>query len=49
MIPHYSGSERLGNFMQEHGLDHKRFESYRKDHLKHLEANHPVDLAENAL
>lgn len=49
MIPHYSGSERLGNFMQENGLDHRRFETYRKEHLKHLEANHPVDLAENAL
>jgi Kef-type K+ transport system membrane component KefB/Trk K+ transport system NAD-binding subunit len=49
MIPHYSGSEHLGNFLEQNGIERKHFDTYRADHLKHLEANHPVDLAEEAI
>ena len=49
MIPHYAGSESLGNFMQENGIERRHFDAYREKHLKNLEANHPIDLAEDAL
>lgn len=49
MIPHYSGSESLGNFLESNGVERKHFDAYRANHLKHLEANHPVDLAEEAI
>lgn len=30
MLPHYLGSERIGNFIKKHGFNHKAFENYRK-------------------
>jgi Kef-type K+ transport system membrane component KefB/Trk K+ transport system NAD-binding subunit len=49
MIPHYAGSESLGNFIQENGIDKRHFDNYRAEHLAHLEANHPVGAAEESL
>ncbi len=49
MIPHYAGSEHLGNFLETNGIERKHFDTYRTEHLRKLEANHPVDLAEEAL
>ncbi len=49
MIPHYAGSESLGTFIQENGIDKRHFDSYRAEHLAHLEANHPVGIAEDAV
>lgn len=49
MIPHYAGSESLGNFIQANGIDKRHFDRYRAEHLEHLESNHPVGLAEDAL
>lgn len=49
MIPHYAGSERLGNFLEKNGVERRHFDSYRSEHLKQLEANHPIDIAEEAL
>lgn len=49
MIPHYSGSERLGSFLATNGIEKHHFDKYRADHLKQLEVDHPVDLAEEAI
>jgi len=49
MIPHYAGSEAIGNFIQANGISRRHFERYRSQHLEHLKANHPVNLAEQAL
>jgi Kef-type K+ transport system membrane component KefB len=49
MIPHYAGSERLGQFIQKHGLSREHFDRYRSHHLKHLQARHPVTPAEESL
>jgi Kef-type K+ transport system membrane component KefB/Trk K+ transport system NAD-binding subunit len=49
MIPHYAGSERLGSFLEKNGIERHHFDNYRQKHLKQLEANHPIDLAEEAL
>jgi len=49
MIPHYAGSESVGQFISKHGVEKQHFDTYRAKHLAHLEANHPVDLAEASL
>lgn len=49
MIPHYAGSEHLGNFLEANGVERKHFDAYRTEHLRKLEANHPIDLAEEAI
>jgi len=49
MIPHYTGSERLGSYLQENGIERHHFDAYREKHLKNLEASHPIDLAEEAI
>jgi len=49
MIPHYSGSERLGSFLADNGIEKHHFDEYRADHLKKLKTSHPVDLAEEAI
>ena len=33
MLPHYLGSERIGNFIRKHGFNHKAFDAYRKQHV----------------
>jgi Kef-type K+ transport system membrane component KefB/Trk K+ transport system NAD-binding subunit len=50
MIPHYAGSERLGRVLEKHGFENREhFDKYRARHLKHLQARHPVTLAEQSL
>ena len=33
MLPHFLGSERIGNFIKKNGFDHDSFASYRKQHM----------------
>jgi Kef-type K+ transport system membrane component KefB/Trk K+ transport system NAD-binding subunit len=49
MIPHFAGSERLSALIHRNGIDHAHFDRYRAKHLQHLEANHPLTLAEEAI
>ncbi len=49
MIPHYAGSEQLSSLIQRNGIDRQHFDRYRTKHLQHLEANHPLSIAEDAL
>lgn len=49
MIPHYAGSERLSSLIERNGIDRRHFDRYRARHLQHLEASHPLSLAEEAV
>jgi len=49
MIPHFAGSERLSSLIIRNGFDKKHFDRYRQRHLEHLEKNHPLTLAEEAI
>jgi Kef-type K+ transport system membrane component KefB len=49
MIPHFAGSERLSSLIQRNGIDKQHFDRYRQRHLEHLEKNHPLTLAEEAI
>jgi Kef-type K+ transport system membrane component KefB/voltage-gated potassium channel Kch len=49
MIPHYAGSERLSSLIHRNGIDRRHFDRYRTRHLEHLEKNHPLTLAEEAI
>ena len=49
MIPHYAGSERLSSLIQKNGIERAHFDRYRARHLQHLEASHPLTLAEEAV
>ena len=49
MIPHFAGSERLSSLIQRNGIDRQHFDRYRSKHLQHLQANHPLTLAEEAI
>jgi Kef-type K+ transport system membrane component KefB len=49
MIPHYAGSEQLSSLIQRNGIDRQHFDRYRAKHLHHLEANHPLSIAEDAV
>jgi len=33
MLPHFLGSERIGNFIKKNGFNHKAFDAYRKQHV----------------
>lgn len=33
MLPHFLGSERIGNFIKKNGFDHRAFATYRKQHV----------------
>lgn len=48
MIPHYAGSEHLSSLIQHNGIDRQHFDSLRDKHLKHLQSNHPLGVAEDA-
>jgi voltage-gated potassium channel Kch len=41
MIPHYIGSERIGQFIKRAGLDKNEFKKFREKHLAHLESHGP--------
>jgi Kef-type K+ transport system membrane component KefB/voltage-gated potassium channel Kch len=49
MIPHFAGSERLSALIHRNGIDRAHFDRYRARHLEHLEKNHPLTLAEEAV
>lgn len=42
MIPHYIGSEKIGQFIKRAGLNKEEFKKFREKHLVHLE-NHGPD------
>jgi len=37
MMPHFIGSEKIGNFLQKSGLSKSEFKKFREKHLQHLE------------
>lgn len=41
MIPHYIGSERIGQFIKRAGLNKTEFKKFREKHLAHLENHAP--------
>jgi len=49
MIPHHASSERLGSLIARNGIDRQHFDRYRNRHLQQLEADHPLELAEDAV
>jgi hypothetical protein len=49
MIPHFAGSERLSSLIHRNGIDRRHFDRYRAKHLEHLEKDHPLSLAEEAI
>ena len=42
MIPHYIGSEKIGQFIKRVGLNKSEFKKFRDKHLVHLETHSPV-------
>ncbi len=41
MIPHYIGSEKIGQFIKRTGLNKAEFRKFREKHLAHLEDHAP--------
>lgn len=48
IIPHHASSEHLGALIARNGIDRRHFDRYRAQHLKRLEADHPLYSAEEA-
>ena len=48
IIPHHASSEHLNGLIQKNGIDRRHFDRYRVQHLKHIEADHPLSVAEEA-
>lgn len=48
IIPHHASSEHLSSLIQQHGIDRRHFDRYRAQHLRHLEAEEPLAVAEEA-
>lgn len=42
MVPHYVGSERLGNFISRHGFKKKEFEKHKERHLAQLHSKYEL-------
>jgi Kef-type K+ transport system membrane component KefB/Trk K+ transport system NAD-binding subunit len=49
MIPHHASSERLSGLIAKNGIEREHFDRYRAKHLQQLEADHPLELAEDAV
>lgn len=49
MIPHHASSERLSGLIARNGIERHHFDRYRSKHLHQLEADHPLELAEDAV
>ena len=49
IIPHHASSEHLSALIQRNGIDRRHFDRYRSNHLRKLEADHPVSVAEEAV
>lgn len=48
IIPHHASSEHLNSLIQRNGIEKRHFDRYREKHLHKLEAEHPIELAEQA-
>jgi Kef-type K+ transport system membrane component KefB len=48
IIPHNASSEHLSTLIERNGIERHHFDRYRARHLKHLEADHPLYVAEEA-
>jgi len=48
IIPHHASSEHLISLIVRNGIDREHFDRYREKHLHKLEADHPIELAEQA-
>jgi Kef-type K+ transport system membrane component KefB/Trk K+ transport system NAD-binding subunit len=48
IIPHHASSEHLASLIERNGIDRKHFDRYRAKHLKRLEADQPLYVAEDA-
>ncbi len=48
IIPHHASSEQLGALIQRNGIDKRHFDRYRSQHLKQMEIDHPLSVAEEA-
>src|SRR5262249_17094409 len=46
IIPHHASSEHLISLITRNGIDRENFDRYRERHLHKLEAEHPIELAE---
>lgn len=43
MVPHFVGTEKLGHFIEHHGINKKDFEKHKARHLNQLRNNHELD------
>jgi Kef-type K+ transport system membrane component KefB len=48
IIPHHASSEQLGDLIERNGIDKRHFDRYRLQHLKEMEVDHPLSVAEEA-
>ncbi|HVU60008.1 MAG TPA: NAD-binding protein, partial [Candidatus Saccharimonadales bacterium] len=48
IIPHHASSEHLSSLISRNGIDRRHFDRYRARHLKHLQNDHPLSVAEDA-
>ncbi len=48
MVPHFVGSERLGNFIARHGYDKKEYEKNRERHLTQLRNHYALESPDEA-
>ncbi|MEO6760782.1 MAG: cation:proton antiporter [Candidatus Saccharimonadales bacterium] len=48
-IPHRASSEYLSTLIDKNGIDREHFDRYRSKHLQKLQANRPLEIAEEAV
>ena len=48
IIPHHASSEHLGSLIERNGIDKRHFDRYRSQHLRQMEEDHPLSVAEEA-
>lgn len=48
IIPHHASSEHLGALIARNGIDRRHFDRYRSKHLRQMQADHPLSIAEDA-
>jgi Kef-type K+ transport system membrane component KefB len=48
IIPHHASSEHLGSLIERNGIDKRHFDRYRSQHLRQMEIDHPLSMAEEA-
>jgi len=47
MVPHFVGTEKLGNFIARHGFNRADFNKHKEKHLLQLKNNYDLELAKN--